>query len=530
MQLGHSVARRGYGFKRAAAALCAALPLACSESTPPPDSSGGGTHAGGAAGVSGAATGGSVTGGAPSGGASTGGAGASATGGTSTGGTSAGAAGASATGGTSTGGTAAGAGAGGASGAAGAPAGGTAGASAGAANGGSMSGSGGSATGGASGAGGAPGPGWVGTWATAQQLTETANLPPAPGLSNNTLRQVVYVSIGGSRVRVKFSNQYGNAPLVMSAVHLANSTMTHSIAAASSRPLTFSGMAGVTVPAGMTVTSDPLEFALTAQSKVAITIAFGSTPSDVTGHPGSRTTSFIQTGNAVSAAALSSPVTTEHWYYITGIDVEAPATSRAVVTLGDSITDGRGSTTDGNNRWPDNLSRRLRANAATAGVAVLNQGIGGNAIVSGGLGPTGVSRFQRDVLDQPGVRFVIVLHGVNDIGAAMNQDVVQALIGAYQGFVTAARARGVRIYGVPILPFGGSNYDTPAHEEARTAVNTWIRGAGNFDAVIDLDAAVRDPMAPTRLLAAYDSGDRLHLNVAGYQRMADVIDLALFSP
>jgi lysophospholipase L1-like esterase len=288
-------------------------------------------------------------------------------------------------------------------------------------------------------------------------------------------------------------------------------------------------MPRVTIAAGQTVTSDPLEFPLHAQSKVAVTIAFGSTPSDVTGHPGSRTTSYIATGHAVGEASLSSPVSTEHWYYVTGIDVEAPRTTGAVITIGDSITDGRGSTTDGNDRWPDNLSRRLRANAPTAGVAVLNQGIGGNAVVTGGLGPTAVSRFQRDCLDRDGARWVIVLHGVNDIGGASSESVAQSLITAYEGFVTAARARGVRIYGVPILPMGGSNYDSPVHEAARQTVNAWIRAAGNFDAVIDLEAAVRDPANPTKLLAAYDSGDHLHLSVAGYQKMADAIDLALFT-
>jgi lysophospholipase L1-like esterase len=382
-------------------------------------------------------------------------------------------------------------------------------------------------TGGSSGTGGGN---WVGTWGTAPQLTETGNLPPAPGLTNNTLRQIVYVSIGGSRLRVRFSNEYGNAPVTMSAVHLASSTSGHAIDAATDRALTFSGMPSVTVPAAGTVISDPFDYALASQTKVAVTIAFGATPSNVTGHPGSRTTSYIATGNAVSAASLASPVTTEHWYYVTGIDVEAPASSRAVATLGDSITDGRGSTTDGNNRWPDNLSRRLRANGPTADLAVLNQGIGGNAVVSGGLGPTAVSRFQRDVLDQSGVRWVIVLEGVNDIGGASSQAVAQSLITAYQGFVTAARARGVRIYGVPILPFGGSSYDTPDHEAARQTVNTWIRAAGNFDAVIDLETAVRDPAIPVNLLLAYDSGDHLHLSVAGYQRMADAIDLALFAP
>jgi lysophospholipase L1-like esterase len=370
---------------------------------------------------------------------------------------------------------------------------------------------------------------WVGTWGTAPQLTETSNLPPSPGLTNNTLRQIFYVSIGGSRLRVHFSNQYGNAPLAMNAVRIATSSSGHATDAASSKALTFSGAASVTLPAGGKVTSDVFDFALREQSNVAVSIAFGSTPSDVTGHPGSRTTSYIATGDEAAAASLTSPVTTEHWYYVTGIDVEAPTTNGAVVALGDSITDGRGSTTDMNDRWPDNLSRRLRANAATAGVAVLNQGVGGNAVVSGGLGPTAVSRFRRDVLEQAGVRWAIVLHGVNDIGGASSPSVAQNLISAYQGFVSAARERNVRIYGVPILPIGGSQYDTTDHEAARQTVNTWICAAGHYDAVIDLDAAVRDPKAPTRLLATYDCGDHLHLSPAGYERMADAIDLALFT-
>ena len=174
------------------------------------------------------------------------------------------------------------------------------------------------------------------------------------------------MSIGGSRIRLHFSNEYGNGPLAMTAVRIAPSMSTHTVDAAASRPVTFSGSESVMVAMGATLTSDPLDYALPAQSKVAVTIAFGATPSNVTGHPGSRTTSYIATGNAANAASLTSPATTEHWYYATGIDVEAPATSKAVVTIGDSITDGRGSTTDMNNRWPDNLSRRLRMNAPTA--------------------------------------------------------------------------------------------------------------------------------------------------------------------
>jgi lysophospholipase L1-like esterase len=370
---------------------------------------------------------------------------------------------------------------------------------------------------------------WTGTWATGPQLVEPGNLPPAPGLAHNTLRQVVYVSIGGNRLRVRFSNAYGNGPVELREVQLARSLGGEVIDAESSRQLLFAGTPSVTIPKGAVISSDPLDFSLESQSLVALTLTFGEAPSDVTGHPGSRTTSFLAQGALAGAASLSPSVKVEHWYYIAGIDVAAEAPGSALVTLGDSITDGRGSTTDGNNRWPDNLSRRLRASPETSGVAVLNLGIGGNAVLSGGLGPTGSSRFQRDVLEQSGVKWAIVLHGVNDIGGSASPAVADALIEAYRGFVAAAHERRVRIYGVPILPFAGSQYDSPQHEAARQAVNDWIRTPGNFDAVIDLEAAVRDPDRPSALLPAYDTGDHLHLSVAGYQRMADAIELSLFA-
>jgi lysophospholipase L1-like esterase len=369
---------------------------------------------------------------------------------------------------------------------------------------------------------------WVGTWTAAPQLTEPGNLPPAPGLAGNTLRQVVYVSIGGSRLRVRFSNLYGEAPLTMNGVQLAVSKGGDSIDRGTARALTFNGTPSVTIEPGKTVPSDPVDFKLSPQTDLAVSIHFGSTPNAITGHPGSRTTSYVASGNALDAASFPAGVKTEHWYTLTGIDVSSPSTGGAVVVFGDSITDGRGSTTDGNDRWSDNLSRRLRASSVTAEVAVLNQGIGGNTVISGGVGPPAVSRFERDVIDQNGVRWVIVLHGVNDVGNATDQAVVQRLIAVYEQWVAAARARGLRIYGVPILPFGGSQYDSADHETAREAVNAWVRTPDNFDAVIDLDAAVRDPEAPSALLPAYDSGDHLHLNAAGYQRMADAIDLALF--
>jgi lysophospholipase L1-like esterase len=312
---------------------------------------------------------------------------------------------------------------------------------------------------------------------------------------------------------------------------VAVSTTGSAIDAGTDQALTFSGAAPVTIAAGQTVLSDPIDYSLAAQAKLAITIHFGAAPTGVTGHPGSRTTSYLQAGDVVGAFSMAGASPADHWYYITGIDVEGDAATLAIVTLGDSITDGRGSTTNGNDRWPDDLSRRLGAAQATAKVAVLNQGIGGNAILGGGLGPTAVARFQRDVLDQNGVRWLMILEGVNDIGASSGpgQTIATSLIAAFGSFIDMAHAHAIKVYGVPITPFGGSSYDSADHQVARDLVNAWIRTSGRFDAVVDLDRAVGDPANEANLGSAYDSGDHLHLNPAGYQKMADAIDLVLFT-
>ena len=374
---------------------------------------------------------------------------------------------------------------------------------------------------------------WVTTWGCGPQLTEPRNLPPAP-LANRTLRQFVYVTIGGKHLRVRFSNAYGTSPVVINAAHVALAAGAGSgghgdINTATDTALTFHDMPSVTIPPGETVFSDPLDFNLPALTNLAVTIYFGDmSPTSINGHPGSRTTSFIQDSNVVSVASMPEASKTAHWYIITGVDVQADDSSKALVVLGDSITDGRGSTTDGNNRWPDNLARRLNTNAPTAGVAVVNMGIGGNGIF-GGLGPAALKRFDRDVIDQSGARWLIIFEGVNDIGGDRNGTVATNLISAYKQFIDKAHAHNIVVYGATITPFGKSFYDSPLHETDRQTVNAWIRTNSLCDGVIDFDAAVRDPAAPANLLPAYNFNDWLHLSPAGYQAMANAIDLNLFA-
>jgi lysophospholipase L1-like esterase len=373
---------------------------------------------------------------------------------------------------------------------------------------------------------------WVGTWRTAPQLVEPYNMPPEPGLSHNSLRQIVRVSLGGDSLRVIFSNEFSKSPVIMHKVHIAHSLGSGAIDTTTDKKLSFDGNPEVTIEPGTVVTSDPFCFEVEPRSDLAITIYFGDTSPDVTGHPGSRTTSYILNGNEVSAVDFSEAVTTDHWYIINGIDVVAPESAAAVVTLGNSITDGRGSGTNKQNRWPDELARRLQENPETRFVAVLNQGIGGNCVLSECLGPSALSRFDRDVVGATGVRWLIIFEGINDIGQAQGVDgseqVANDLIAAYEQMIDSSHAVGILVYGATLLPFGGSFYDSPEHEAARTKVNEWIRNSGRFDAVIDLDEALRDPENPKQLLSEADTGDHLHPNETGHRMIAEAVDLALF--
>lgn len=381
---------------------------------------------------------------------------------------------------------------------------------------------------------------WVGSWAASQQIPEPRNALDPADLRDATLRQIVRLSAGGKTIRVRLSNAFGTAPLRFSRVHVAPGRPGSSrIDAARGRIVTFAGRQDVIVPAGASWLSDPIDLAVPPLGSVAISFHLPDPPAQQTGHPGSRTTSYLVHGDQVDAAELPDAQTVDRWYQIAGIDVAAEKGSAAIVTLGDSITDGAGSTTNANDRWPDILAQRLQASQATRHLSVLNHGIGGNRLLIDGLGPNALARFDRDVLAQPGVRYLVLLEGVNDLGGltreapatpAQRADLVHRITATYAQIVARARATGVKAIGATILPYGGSEYYHPdaGAEADRQAINAWIRTPGNFDAVVDFDATTRDPTRPDRLRADYDSGDGLHPSPAGYRAMADAVPLGLF--
>lgn len=377
---------------------------------------------------------------------------------------------------------------------------------------------------------------WVAAWATAQLIPNEANTLPAEALTNATLRQVVRIQIAGKRLRVRFSNAFGTAPLTIGAATIARSADNASprIDPATLRPLRFGGKAAAVIPAGADYWSDPVDLAVPAGADLTLSVHFPQAPAQQTSHPGSRATSYTVKGDQTAAVDLPGAAKVDRWYQIGGIEV-VEARARAVVVLGDSITDGYGVQPNTNQRWTDALQTRLRA--AGMPVAVLNAGIGGGRLLLDGLGPNALARFDRDVLTPPGVTHLIVLEGVNDLGVLTRDApatpeahaaLVEGMIGAYRQIVARARAHGIKAIGATILPYGKSAYYHPdAQNEAdRAAVNAWIRTPGNFDAVIDLDAALRDPAHPNQLRAELDN-DGLHPSIAGYAAMAAAVPLAL---
>lgn len=366
---------------------------------------------------------------------------------------------------------------------------------------------------------------WVGSWSCAPYAAEVRNTPPSPYLENNTLRQVVRVSIGGDSLRMKFSNKTCTVPVRMKAVNIAVSTGGSSIDTSTITPLKFNGSNSVTMDAFSYVTSDPVAFPLEPSARIAITIYYGEAAStaDMTSHVASRTDSYILAGDQSSSADFSGATITAHWFHINTIEVLAPEPTACVAVIGNSITDGYGLSGGLQNRWPDFFSQALHNNPCTKHIGVLNLGIGATTVA--GAGPTtGVSRFKEDILKQSGVRWVIVFYGINDIGAGAPAETV---INAYKEMLAAAHAKNLKVYGATITPIKDSFYYSEDHEAVRKEVNKWIRTAGNFDACIDFDKAIRDPEDPERLLARY-SNDWLHPNAEGYQFLGESIDLNLF--
>jgi len=382
---------------------------------------------------------------------------------------------------------------------------------------------------------------WIGSWAASQQLVEPSESLSPEDPRDITLRQIVHLSLGGTEFRIRLSNRFSSRPLHLTAVRVARpmSPGSDKIAPGTDKAVTFSGAPDVTIPPHAEYVSDPLSSTVNALSDVAITLHFDNLPAEQTGHPGSRATSYLKHGDLVSALELPGAKTVEHWYFIAGIDVAVSPDARAVVVLGDSITDGHGATTNGNNRWTDILAQRLQAQANTRNVAVLNQGIGGNHLLTDGLGLNALARFDHDVIAQPGVRYLIVFEGINDIGMlarsgeaspAERHELVLRMIAAYEQLIRRAHSQDIQVIGATIMPFTGSDYyhPGPSNEADRLAINEWIRTPGHFDALIDFDKITRDPERPAQLLPAFDSGDHLHPSPAGYAAMAQGVPLALF--
>ena len=373
---------------------------------------------------------------------------------------------------------------------------------------------------------------WVGTWTTAQ----VAQVPSATNhIADQTLRQIVHVSAGGSSVRVRLANTYGTAPLDIAAAHIALRAAGAAIVPGSGRVLTFGGSLSIRMVPGATVVSDAVDLHIPPLSDVAIDLYLpGDTlvsGSPHTFHSAAHQTNYFTPGNFVGAPDLPGAATRTSWYFLKGAEVLASTQTGAVVTLGDSITDGTASTLDANHRWPDDLARRLMAVHGNHKMGVLNVGIGGNRVLTDSTGTAGVnaqSRFDRDVLAQTGVTHVIVLEGINDSSRTIFQ--ADQIIAGHKQFIERAHAAGLTIYGATLTPAGSTAINDPLgdREANRTTVNAWIRTSGAYDAVIDFDVVTRDPSNPTFFLPAYDSGDHLHPNDAGYQAMANAIDLKLF--
>jgi lysophospholipase L1-like esterase len=376
---------------------------------------------------------------------------------------------------------------------------------------------------------------WVGTWAAAPYAAKNASGKlGADGTLGTTLREIVHISIGGPAVRVILTNEFGLEPLSIDSASIALRGDGNAVSSAT--PLTFGGRPSVIIPPGALVVSDAAPLKVAAFADLAVSLFLPDQPmSQISQHGAGYQTNYVVAGNNVSAPTLSDAKPFYSWEFLKGVDVQADGPSGSIVAFGDSITDGAHSTRDANMRWPDVLARRLAGDKKTAHLGVLNEGIGGNRILHDNTGPSALARFDRDVIAQTGVRYVIVLEAINDIGHAADPkkpfDVVTAddLIAGFKQMAIRAHTHGIKIYGATLTPYVGAGYESPAGEVMRVAVNDWIRTSKDLDGFIDFDKVTRDPAKPDTFLPDADSGDHLHPKDAGYKMMGDSIDLKLFT-
>ena len=418
---------------------------------------------------------------------------------------------------------------------------------------------------------------WVATWAASQQkpmptfarpgtpptrtVAPSPNAPPvqaatqptpppparpAPApprsFNNQTVRMFMRASIGGSTVRVHLSNAFGAGPIYIGSAHIALRDKDSAIVPATDHALTFNGRSSVTIPLGAEIISDPVSLTIQPLAQLGVSVFVPNETGAASTHSLGLHTTWVKSGDAISAPDLADGDTLRSWYWVSGIDVQAPADSAAIVAFGDSITDGASSTPDTDGSWPSDLSRRLVANPATANIAIINEGISGNQVLNDGAGVNALARFDRDVLAEPGVKWLMILESINDINIASRPPnpnfpaptpptivpplTADDLIGGLKQMVLRAHDHGIKVIGCTLTPFGNANEKA---ETMRQAVNAFIRTPGSFDAVVDFDQVIRDPADPRQFRAGYNNFDKLHPNDAGYKAMADAVDLSLFT-
>ncbi|MCU1238642.1 MAG: lipolytic enzyme family [Candidatus Solibacter sp.] len=398
---------------------------------------------------------------------------------------------------------------------------------------------------------------WVATWTTAQPLIRNQPAAPRPagqngpsapapppttprpanpaqalarGFHDQTVRMIVRTSIGGSALRIKLSNPFGGAPVMIGTANVAVRSKESDIIPTSGHALSFNGKPGCTIGPGMVIFSDAVDMAVSSQTDLAVSLYLPGETGPPSAHNGLHTSYVGKEGDLTSAATIPDAIAAPNYYWLAGIDVLAPANASLVVAYGDSITEGARSTPDTDRMWPAVLSARLASNKSTAQIAVANMGIGGNRVLRDGSGASALARFDRDVLSQSGVKWVMMLEGINDIGHSNTEPVsADDLIGAFKQIIERAHTHGVRVIGCTLPPYEGAGYAREEGEAIRQALNSWIRTGKAFDAVVDFEAATRDPNNPKKLRADFDPGDHLHPNDAGYKAMAEAVDLSIFT-